>query len=339
MMFLKPFIFYLLTALLGLVLALVFPYAESYWLVLSILAAFYLANTQIVPQTNPGFICVGLVIAFLVTCSGYLLGFHLCQGIFLLVTVMVSVAIGVWQPRFWRSIFITNYLVVLGAAVGTDTTDALQRYFYVATGFMLVAGMRWIMFHSSTARQLKWFFANCLIKAAALSDTIFTVYLARDYQEKLFLYEKKLHWQRNAFLISLTTVRNVLNRFNYPKRAEFIKLLQYVEQLYEILLALGLLGYRVTDHSTFEVANKEFLALGEGVSAYLKALAAQLRRGKLAVPTNFAEAIQELQDINNDALVVVAPDPMVFILFIQDFFALHEVFTQMIEVIDEVQRP
>ena len=148
-----------------------------------------------------------------------------------------------------------------------------------------------------------------------------------------------MHWQRNAFLISLTTVRNVLSRFNNAKRADFIKLLQYVEQLYEILLAIGLLGYRVSDHSTFEVAHKELLALAEGVTAYLKALAAQLRRGRLAVPTNFAESIQELQDINHDALVVVAPDPMVFILFIQDFYALHEVFTQMIEVIDKVQRP
>jgi hypothetical protein len=338
MMFLKPFIFYLVTALFGLAFALVFPFAESYWLVLSILAAFYLANTQIVPQTNPSFICVGLVIALLVALSGYLAGWHWVQAVFLLLTIMATAAIGVWQPRYWRVVFITNYLLILAAAIGVGSTEALQRYFYVACGFMLVAGMRWIMFHSSTTRQLKWFFANCLMKAAALSDTMFAVYLARDYQEKLFVYEKKLHWQRNAFLISLTTLRNVLRQFKHSKRADFVKLLHYVEQLYEILLAIGLLGYRVTDHTTFEVANKEILALGEGVAAYLKALAAQLSRGSLVVPVNFSESITELQDINNDALIVVAPDPMVFILFIQDFYALHELFTQMIEVIDEVQR-
>ncbi|MES2216846.1 MAG: hypothetical protein V4501_00400 [Pseudomonadota bacterium] len=338
MLLIKPLLFYLLTALLGLGLTVIAPYAESYWLLLSVLAAFYLADTQIIPQTNPSFICIGLGIALLAALSGYLVNVPLLQMSFLVVTVLITVAFGVWQPRFWRAVFVTNYLVLLAAAFGTDSIAALQRYFFVMLGFLLVAGLRWIFFHKTSARQLKWALANCLLKAASLSEAIFSVYLARDYEQRLFVYEKKLHWQRNAFLTSLVTVRESLMEFDNAKRPSFVKLLQSVEQIYEILLAIGLLVYRVSDHSTFEVANKELLALNEGLKAYLLALAAQLQRGQLAAPTTFTDSIQELQDINHDALQVVAPDPMVFILFIQDFMALNEIFAQMVEVIDEVQR-
>jgi hypothetical protein len=333
MMLLKPLLFYVLTALLGLELAFALPYAEDYWLLLSVLAAFYLANTQIIPQTNPSFICLGLVIALLVSVSGALGVALWWQASFLVGLVLISVGVGVWRPRYWRAVFITNYLVMLGAAFSVNTMDALQRYFFVALGFLLVGVMRWIFFRKTSVRLMKWIFANCLRKTAALSDAIFSVYLTRNYQEQLFVYERKLHWQRNAFSFA----RNALARFDNTKRPAFVKLLENIEQVYEILLAIGLLVYRVSDHSTFEVANKELLALGDSVATYLKALAAQLPHGRMDAPTTLTDAIQELQDINHDALQVVAPDPMVFILFIQDFKALHARFIQMIEVIDEAQ--
>jgi hypothetical protein len=336
-MFLKLLSFYVLTACLGLALALTLPFTESYWALVAALAGLYLAKAEYLSRPYPGFICLGLLCALFATLSGFLTNTYYLQASFLVLTIIVTAAIGVWRQRYWPMAFVANYLLILGAAFGTDGNEAMQRYLCVVLGFLLVAALRWLFFRKISVYQLQGLFAESLQAASSLSESIFTLYLVRDYQLNIFEYEKQLHSERNTFLQSMSTLRNALLLVSAPHQAAFTKLLQQLDQLYEVLMSIALLLYRVSDHSTFEVANKEFADLSEGIKAQLQFLVASLQQQTQTPPLGFADNLQELQDINHDALQVVAPDPMVFILFIQDCCALKELFLQMTSLIDEVQ--
>ena len=336
-MFFKLLAFYVLTACLGLALALLLPFTESYWALVATLTGLYLAKTDYLSYPFPGFICLGLLCALFATLSGFLTNTYYLQASFLVLTIIITAAIGVWRQRFWPMVFVLNFLLILGAAFGTDGNEALQRYLSLVAGFLLVAAMRWLFFRKISVKQLQGLFAESLQAAATLTEAIFTLYLVRDYQQHIFEYEKQLHSERNTFLQRICAVRSALLQIDSAQQPALVKLLHQVEQLYEVLMSIALLIYRVSDHSTFEVANKEFAALSEGVKAQLLFLAACLQQLTQTQPLGFADNLQELQDIYHDALQVVAPDPMVFILFIQDCCVLKELFLQMSTLINEVQ--
>lgn len=86
-----------------------------------------------------------------------------------------------------------------------------------------------------------------------------------------------------------------------------------IERIYELIMALGLLRYRVKDHTTFEIIDQELKNI-------LSALNERL--SKPHFPNDLEENIDRLEDVYQGALKVASQEPLVFLFFIQDLRAL-----------------
>ena len=282
------------------------------------------------------FICAGMIAAFVAASGGTLAGQFLWLGIFLFFTTLMTLLIGVSRPRYWRLAFIVNLCAVAGCMVPATITQSLQRYCYVLGAVFVIALFRFIIFQRSSRSTINKTLATTLKAGAKLSQIIFDFYLSRDFQANHFNHEKEWHSARSKFLKYLQRTRVLVSHYHGKLKPQYKIVLDEIEQLHEIFMAMGLLIDRVEDHTTFEVATKEFTRLSSSVNAYLLAFVAQLSKKKYSYPEDFYEAVSELQEINSDALQVVAREPVVFMLFVQDFFALNDILTQLGDAVADV---
>jgi hypothetical protein len=173
--------------------------------------------------------------------------------------------------------------------------------------------------------------SNSVLRLVKLSHAIFRSYVTHNYAEEHFNYERKLHKCRSDFLDTMNQARLLLGKMRVKEQQKFSLLLDDVEQIYEILQSLSLLVYRIEDHSTFAVADKEFLAISSGIDTHLRQLAKALtaKKHKPSPASVLGENIYELEEINRTVLQVVASDPVVFMIFIQDLYVLDKVIARL----------
>lgn len=138
----------------------------------------------------------------------------------------------------------------------------------------------------------------------ALQKIFFSCYLQRDYAENYFEYEKLIHEESDRFL-------HPDNRFL---------------MLYEIILCLGALRYRTKEYSLLEPLQTEFSAITGAITSCLKQLRLAIKKNKaISIDlTQLLSGIQALENLYQHVLQVLAKDPIVFLFFIYDLYALHD---------------
>ena len=133
--------------------------------------------------------------------------------------------------------------------------------------------------------RASWATSACLKIISQLQKLFLEIYIKRDYPQKHYFYERKIHYH---FIKTLRKLR-VLRRFAKPERVENML------RLFDAVIAVGQLRYRVKDYSTFEMIEPE-----------LQALSVSIQTEKvIAVENNYY-----------NTLSVAAADPLVFLLFI-----------------------
>jgi hypothetical protein len=161
--------------------------------------------------------------------------------------------------------------------------------------------------------------AACLISLSQITQDFFACCLAGDYAERHYFYERQFHLRRKKFLSAIQQLRQMQEMKESP-------LVTHFENGYEIVLSLGLILYRIKDHSTFSVASKELLAVSNNITGMFQYLMSVLWKKKLAtVVESLAESIQQLEAVNQSTLQVIASDPLAVVLFIYDLRALDDV--------------
>lgn len=161
----------------------------------------------------------------------------------------------------------------------------------------------------SKRRALK----RCFKVLGELQKNLFDGYLRSDFIAKQLRYTKKLFNTRRRYLLAISHARKVFHADIAP--------VLVIEHLSQILYSLHQLRYRVEDYTTFSVCKRELLALE---STSLAVLYTRSKEDRLAQLERFLDAIHEFEGIYNKALQIVARDPIVFLFFIQDLYALHE---------------
>lgn len=136
-------------------------------------------------------------------------------------------------------------------------------------------------FNNKPAKQLE-----------SLNNKIFSCFLEPDYPQNEYLYERRLHMQKNK---CIKKIRNTHS---------------FYEKLFIIMLDYAQLRQRVSDHHTFSLCRVELIAIQQAINHLLQSPA------KLNYIETFEEKINRFEDIYQNVLRVTAPDPLVFMLFI-----------------------
>lgn len=157
---------------------------------------------------------------------------------------------------------------------------------------------------------------HCLKWLATLQRQLFYCYLKKDFVKRPLYYTKKLDRTRFAVLRATQKARSRMSA----------KMVDSIEQLAEIIYSIHQLRYRIDDYTIFKVCQRELIALN---NTSIAALRASDRLTRSTYLDALLDAIHEFEGLYNRTLQVVANEPIVFLFFIQDWYALHELLSKM----------
>lgn len=118
--------------------------------------------------------------------------------------------------------------------------------------------------------------------------------------------DKQVHQQR---IRTLSAIR---------KNTEHVGILNHVV---DIIFSLNQLRHRIKDFSIFEVCARELNDIANTSVAFIQDAS--------KFSAIFEEKIHHFETLYNNTLRVVAPDPLVFLFFIHDLYALYEKVNQL----------
>lgn len=179
----------------------------------------------------------------------------------------------------------------------------------------------------------KWFvkitFAYCLGALAQLQRAYFACYLRRDYLAKQSDYEKIFYQKRSILLNRMKYARYFLKKNSEKWRLFFSE----IEHLSEIIFSLNQLRFRVTDYTIFEICAFEMQWLSKTSTSALKSAANSFLKkyNSHSHLVALSESIEAFETISHSALQITSQEPIVFLFFIQDLYALHDAVKKLYE--------
>lgn len=165
----------------------------------------------------------------------------------------------------------------------------------------------------------------CFHALAKLQHILFSFYVKKDFIKNYPEYEKILYAERLRLLNALQTLRKQITITPSLK-----KTVNEIEHFYEIIFSLHQLRFRVEDYSIFEMCQGEMAAL-EHHSVRLLNQLGKTYSSTIITPQleNFLESIHAFENVYNRIIQVIAPNPMVFLFFIQNLYAFHDEFFKL----------
>lgn len=171
--------------------------------------------------------------------------------------------------------------------------------------------------------------ANSLRALAQWQHACFAYYLQCDYLSRQSGYEKILYRKRSLLLSKLAHAR-VLLKEKSVATTKWAVIFTKIEHLSEIIFSLNQLRFRVSGYAIFEVCIAEMQALEKTSIIALKNLAQFILWHKRVVSTlELLDKVHAFEAISQRVLQVAAPEPIVFLFFIQDLYALYDGITEL----------
>lgn len=182
------------------------------------------------------------------------------------------------------------------------------------------------LFHT---HRIKKSFHDCFFKMMELQKILFQFYLEKKYQTTPALFEKTLYKQKRAFFRVLQKTRKQLK--SKIEKQIFSK----IEHLSDILFSLHQLRFRVRDVSLYDIAKLELHHLDLSLTHLLLHLARFSSRQTASIDLeNYLNQIHAFEALNQRTLRLVVNDPMIFLFFIQDLYAVYDEL-QVMEILYE----
>ncbi len=306
--------------------------AEGYWVLIAALFGFGLSTHFIFYRAFLVFIGIGVISALGVLIASLLAKHVFLLALFLLLTTWLTIYAGLLYASVWGLGFAANVSIMLAASVPVSMMDAIQRFWCVLLGFLIAFIIRFVFIRDRSQAVMRMKLAYSLYRLAQLGRVIFSAYITHNYADEHFSHEKNLHLKRCRYLYEIDQARQLLTTFTGKRREQFSELINLIECSYEMLQSISLLIYRVDDHSTFAVADKELITISSSMVKEFDLLAEQLQQRRVVAAqrsTILNENIYEMEEIHCSVLQVVASEPLVFMIFIQDMYGLDKIMTQL----------
>ncbi|MDX1902188.1 MAG: hypothetical protein SFW66_09350 [Gammaproteobacteria bacterium] len=150
----------------------------------------------------------------------------------------------------------------------------------------------------------------------SLQEQYFFCYLEQDYWHERHLYEWRIYHAHQKLFLATQKLRSINKTHD----------ISCFEHLYELTCSLGHLRFRMSDRAVFELCKNEFLRITQLLTTTLHAASARRVKATNVFQSleQLTAAVFDLEDLWQGALRVTAPEPLVFLFFIQDLNRWHQ---------------
>lgn len=248
-------------------------------------------------------------------------------SLYLFCTTFLCVFLSEKYPQCFYPFFLINLLIILSSGFSGSELDNLERGIFLSLGFITAMAIQMVWWPLSYKDDLRQSIQIVLAKLKKLNQDIFACFIQIEYSKNVYLYEKRIHEDKNKFILALGEA-NALYKSKQPNLSEkeknrYGEALIKADKLFDIMLDYSQLRRRVTDATTFQLAEDEFKKIVNDIDADLSALMFLLRNKKMITGGALQQNIKHFEDNYQNVLRVSAREPLVFLLFIFSLKAMN----------------
>lgn len=285
-------------------------------------------------------VIAGLVVVAAVFVAGYLAGSFFLAASYLFVVTMTSVFVSQRYPSFFLVAFIINMFTILSIHIPVSPVENMNRLMLMILGVTIVSIFQFLFYPYFIRNELRTFIFITMKNLKRLNHEIFSCLLLPEYSDNIYLFEKRLHVQKNRFMRSLMRLREIVQlveiKMNVHEKEVYLTLLTKLDLLYSNMLDYSQIRRRVSDHTTFSVCSDELGEIAKEIDKSIDGMIAHMAKKQYYINAKMlAIKIKLLDDNYQNVLQIAAREPLVFMLFIDSLNA----FNQRIEEFYEITLP
>ena len=306
------------------------PCSERYWLVWSAFGLSLLTAGKTFSSRVTRLVLTGLLAMIAVFMSGVFASNVLMLGIYLFFVTAISIYITHLYPRLFLITFIISLFAILSAMhQSLMLLDLKDDDAYILAGILIALLPQIIYWPYYTRNELRFFMSLTMHDLKQVNHEVFSCFLQPEYPDNVYLYERRLHVQKNKFMHSMSLLRENIQFFETKLPEDKRHILTEIEaqlgRSYEIIIDCALLRIRVTDHTIFSVCMDELSNIANEIDKLYDQINRLINGRKYQVNLiEFAEKITRFEECYHGVLQVTAKEPFVFLLFISSLKSLYE---------------
>jgi hypothetical protein len=171
-----------------------------------------------------------------------------------------------------------------------------------------------------------------------LNNEIFSCLLQPEYADNIYLYERRLHDQKNQFMHTMERLREISHlakrKMSPEEKISHERLLMKLDLLFDNMLDYSQLRRRVTDYATLSICSQELTGISQEVDKSIDGAMARMGNKKFYPSIKMlTQKIQRLEDNYHNVLQVAAREPLVFLLFIDSLNAFSKSMEELYETL------
>lgn len=319
--------------------------AESSWVIFSILTLSTMVLQPCSRFEGNQTLITGALSAVLVFTQVALFSHFPLSAIFLGLVTLFSIYYGQFKPRKFLSMLLINFLVLFSTLhpvkhggfhfLNSVISDSVMRAACIFSAATII--WLWQMLFGKILLEKPNKLINAKVSAGVvtvlkalrrLNDDIFACFLEPAYQDNTYLFEHRIHVQKNHLLVSLIALRkNLLPETNAVAHSCSVMVMQ-LDKLFDLMLDYAQLRRRVSDNAIFSVCFVELLGIRDEINKLLSDMVSTFPKGNFHLSTQgLLEKINRFEEVYQSVLQVSAREPLVFLLFIaglKDFCQEYE---------------
>lgn len=310
--------------LIAVVLTTAFVYLHSYlqegvWLFASVLLFLNITVETTLLRRSLEIAATALVAAVLIFIGTLLASSITAQIFFHSIVTGCCVYMGAKYGKAAYPWFVVNVLAVLSLHTEATLAAAIHHASAVTTGAVIVLAAQIILLPFFNLDEFYRARKLTLYRLSRVSTAIFTCLIAPDYTDNVYLYERRVHKQKIKCLNKMAVLADREKAAGKPPQTS-----QQMQTLFEMIIDIGQIRRRVTDHTVFALCNDELSGIDAAIDQLLTALAGD-NIGRIADGLLMLDKyINQFESNFEHILRVTAREPLVFVLMLSSLKALQE---------------
>lgn len=328
-------VYVLLVSITALLVFTFLDYSQKYWLVSSAFLFSLIFRGDSFFERLIILSLTGLIAAAVIFVAGFIPVFSL-EAIYLCVVTICLLLFSQRYPNYLISTLFINVFVIIAVCTSVSLSENIARAVFILCGTAIVMIAQCIFqYHFKRNAITSWLIIS-LQQLKWLSVEIFACYTQEEYVDNLYLFERRLHLQKIKVMQSLNNFHAAVRCLDRASRqAEDIlkkpiahqqlnEQLQMLSQIYDLMLSLAKLRWRVTDFTIFRVCDNEMRGIENALNQIFLMLARKIKNQRIQVESYpLAQAINRFEETYQHVIQVTAREPLVFLLFINDLKELN----------------
>jgi len=278
--------------------------SQSAWLVWTALLLAHISSGENLFKQLQLIFFTGLIAAltvFIAGCGLFIILLAVCLFVFTLFCMWVSEQ----YPQYFLPAFIINFFLVLASSLPLHLGANSERSISILLGTGIVILWQVVCWPYSKQSLAKRLIKRTLLRLQRLNQDIFSCYLQEEFPTQLYVYERRLHQQKNQVMRCFALLQTQGKCVTDCTKS--------LAALYDIMLGYASIRWQETDHSTFALCAEELKALAKEMDAVFQ----QLIKGKDKLNTAMLTMkLTEFEQHFQTVLNVTAREPLLFLLFI-----------------------